>query len=249
MSMTINGKIYPVIALIPARGGSKRLPRKNIAQLAGKPLITWTIEMARDLPEIDRVAVSTDDAEIAGVAKSCGVEIIHRPGALAEDSSSAAGVIRDAIEWLQKDGEDKTFLVYLQPTSPLRDKVDITACLELLTSGYDAAATFTEASLHPQQAWRIDGNMPSIYLPGAEPWLEAQCLDHAFQLNGAVYAFQADRFPDKGSAVLFGRCGAVLMPKERSVDIDDPLDFMLAELLMARRNSVSEGAKIDVRRH
>lgn len=240
MRKNFQDKRYRVITLIPARGGSKRIPCKNLKLLAGKPLIAWSIILARGMPVIDRVVVSTDNPEIAGVAGSYGAETLLRPGALAADRSPAADVIRDAIQRFRREGEQKALLVYLQPTSPLRNKRDVTACLDLLTNGHDSAATFTEAELHPHHAWRISSEKPTLFVPGADPWLTGQQLEKAYRLNGAVYAFHMERFPPAGASVLFGRCGAVLMPRERSVDIDDPLDFMLAELILAALASGAE---------
>lgn len=233
MSLFCNGKDYPVFALIPARGGSKRVPRKNLAQLAGKPLIAWSIELAQKMPEINRIIVSTDDREIMEVAGKYGAETILRPGALASDSSPAAYLIRHAIRRFRQQGEERALLLYLQPTSPLRNETDLRACLKLLVHGFDSVATFTEAELHPAHAWLISDGKPSLFLPGANPWLTKQQLEKTYQLNGAVYAFHMQRFPKAGTGLLFGSSGAVLMPRERSVDLDDSLDFMLAELILS----------------
>lgn len=231
LSVYFGGEKHSVIAIIPARGGSKRIPRKNLKYLAGRPLIAWTIEMAREMAQIDRLVVSTDDCEVAEAAAAAGAEIICRPKFLAEDSTPAADVIREAIRHFVKDGETKALLLYLQPTSPLRNIKDIEDCLELLMNGYDSAATFTEAKLHPHQAWLINSGKPSLYIAGANPWRCPRQTDQVYQLNGAVYAFHMATFPPQGEDVLYGHCGAVLMPRVRSVDIDDMMGFALAETL------------------
>ncbi len=226
-----------VIAFIPARGGSKGLPRKNIRTLAGKPLLAWTVDLARSMAAIDRVVVSTDDPETAEVSRSYGAEILWRPGHLAGDDALPADVVRDAIRRFRETGIREAIMVYLQPTSPLRGKKDITACLKLLHNGYNSAATFTEAALHPYQAWRISGGKPFLFVDGFNPWRMRQRLEKAYQLNGAVYAFWMNSFPGRGFSMLPEPCGAVLMPKERSIDIDDMLDFELVEILISGRAS------------
>ncbi|MDO9535546.1 MAG: acylneuraminate cytidylyltransferase family protein [Bacillota bacterium] len=224
-----------IIAFIPARGGSKGIPLKNIKILSGKPLLAWTIDLALSIAAFNRVIVSTDNLQIARVAEEYGAEVLDRPPHLAKDDSIPADVVRKAIKQFRDAGMKSDILTYLQPTSPLREKKDVIDCLELLAQGYDSAATFTEAALHPHQAWHIDGKKPALIVRGAKPWLPRQQLEKAYQLNGSVYAFWINRFPRSGLSILPEPCGAVLMPKERSIDIDDMLDFKLAEILISER--------------
>lgn len=232
MCVYVNGQEYSVIAFIPARGGSKRVPRKNIKLFAGCPLIFWTIQLARNMDVIDRVIVSTEDQEIAAAAAAAGAEVLRRPGILAGDHVSAAEVIRHAVAYLEPVRYHQAILLYLQPTSPLRSEQDVHGCLSLLLNGCDSAATVTDAALHPYQAWRIDCGQLAPFIKGANPWGKPNMPEQAYQLNGAVYAFFVNRFPKTGESILFGRCGAVRMPRERSVDIDDMLDFKRAERIM-----------------
>jgi CMP-N,N'-diacetyllegionaminic acid synthase len=226
-----------VVALIPARGGSKSIPFKNIKMMNGKPLIAWTIETAFDTEEIDRVIVSTDHASIASVAHQYGAEVMLRPDHLSQDDSLPIDVIRYCMERLETEKEQAELIVYLEPTCPLRKPEDISVCLSILTNpvkGLSSVATFKEADLHPFRAWKMDGSKPSLFIDGAVPWLPRQQLPEACQLNGAVYAFTKDSISGSSISVLSDRCGAVMMPKSRSVDIDDEIDFLFAELLMKR---------------
>lgn len=231
-------KSYRVIALIPARGGSKGILLKNVRPLAGKPLIAWTIELAREIPEIDRVIVSTDALYIKEAAIRYGAEVMERPAHLATDDALPADVARDAITRLKRGGEEKALMVYLEPTCPLREKDDIAACLELLAGSWASAATFKTAELHPHRAWRLKGKEPSPFISRAVPWQPRQQLEPAYQLTGAVYAFKMEAFPSGGCSMLPEPCGAVLMSRERSVDIDDEIDFLLAETMLMERNKI-----------
>lgn len=227
-----------VVALIPARGGSKSIPLKNIKIMNGKPLIAWTIEAALNTQEIDRVIVSTDHAGIAAAAEQFGAEFMMRPDRLSQDDSLPIDVIRYCMAQLKAEGENADLIVYLEPTCPLRGPNDISDCLTMLAdpaNRLSSVATFKEADLHPYRAWKRNGaGEPCMFIDGAVPWLPRQQLPYAMQLNGAVYAFTLDSISGSSISVLSDRCGSVLMPKNRSVDIDDEIDFLFAELLMKR---------------
>lgn len=224
-----------VIAVIPARGGSKTVPRKNIKLLAGKPLIAWSIEAAKSVDEIDRVIVSTDDNLVRTVALEHGAEVYGRPANLATEEALVIDALRDLIVTLRNEGEQAQVMLLLEPTSPLRTVGDIRQCLErLVEGGKDSVATFKRADLNPHRAWRILDGRPEVFIPGAVPWLPRQKLPEAFQLNGAVYAFRIDRLLPDSPSLLVGEVGVVLMPSERSVDIDDDLDFEIAETIVRK---------------
>jgi len=227
-----------VVAVVPARAGSKSVPRKNIRPLGGKPLIQWSIEVARAVPAIDRTIVSTDGAEIAAVARAQGAEVYVRPAALATDTAQVTDALRDLVRRLRAEGEAAAVMVLLEPTAPLRRPEDVTACLEMMADrGLDSVATFKEADLNPHRAWRLLDGTPEMFIPGADPWLPRQALPPAWQLNGCVYAFSIDGLMqgpgEGGQSLLFGRTGAVVMPRERSVDIDTLVDFAAAEALLS----------------
>ncbi|WP_028609943.1 cytidylyltransferase domain-containing protein [Paenibacillus harenae] len=229
-----------VVALIPARGGSKSIPLKNIKMMNGRPLLAWTIETALQTKEIDRVIVSTDHEQIARAARQYGAEVMIRPDRFAQDDSLPIDVIRYCMEQLQAEKEAADIIVYLEPTCPLRKPEDISGCLALLAdprNGFNTVATFKKADLHPYRAWKLVGDKPGMFMDGAVPWLPRQQLSDAYQLNGAVYALTLESISGSGISVLSDRCGAVVMPGSRSVDIDDEIDFLLAELLMQRGDS------------
>lgn len=224
-----------VVALVPARGGSKGVPDKNVQPLDGKPLVGWPIDVAKGTDAVDRVIVSTDDDRIAETAREFGAEVLERPPELAEDDSLVVDTVRHAVEELAAEGETAQYMVLLEPTSPLRVPRDVERCLDRLSAeaDLDSVATFTDAEINPHRTWRLrDGDRPEPFIPGADPWVPRQELPEAFQLNGAVYAFDVDAVTDEGISLLFGTAGAVLMPPERSVDIDTEVDFAIAEAIL-----------------
>lgn len=231
----LNGK--RVIAVIPARGGSKSVPGKNIRALGGKPLLAWSIEVARQVSEIDRVIVSTDDAEIASVGRAHGAEVYARPPHLATDQSLVIDALKDLIKTLQAEHETPEWIILLEPTCPLRTADDVRSCLNLVAEGtYDSVATFKDAELNPHRAWRLVDGVPEVFIAGAVPWLPRQKLPKAYQLNGAVYVFRANLLAEEAKSLLVGKVGAVLMPRERSQDIDDSVDFTIVEALLKESN-------------
>ncbi|MBM7703018.1 cytidylyltransferase domain-containing protein [Metabacillus iocasae] len=227
-----------IIALIPARGGSKGIPYKNIKLLGGKPLIAWTIEVAKSIPEIDQVVVSTDDLNIAIVSQYYGAEVVTRPEAISGDYAMSIDVVRHVLGACKEQDEHYDVMLYLEPTSPLRTTDDIYNCLDLLLdqdNSHTSVATFSEAELNPVRAWRVEGTKPYTFIENANPFLPRQQLPKAYQLNGAVYAFYVDVVTPTSKVFLNQHTGAVIIPKDRTIDIDDEKDFLLAELLIERR--------------
>ena len=224
-----------VIAVIPARGGSKSVPGKNIRSLGGRPLLAWSIEVARQVNEIDRIIVSTDDAQIALVGRSFGAEVYTRAPHLATDEALVIDALKDLLQTLQAEGEIPEWVILLEPTCPLRTADDVRDCLELVSQDkYDSVATFKEAELNPHRAWRLVNGVPEVFIAGAVPWLPRQKLPKAYQLNGAVYVFRANLLAQEAKSLLVGKLGAVLMPRDRSQDIDDSVDFTIVEALLKK---------------
>ena len=224
-----------VVAAVPARGGSTGVPRKNVRELGGKPLVAWPIDVAHGTEYVDRTVVTTDDDEIAATAREYGAEVVDRPPELATDDALVIDAMRHLVDELRAEGEEASYLVMLEPTCPFRTSADVETCLERLAdgaAGYDSVATFTEAELSPHRYWDIDDGTPTPYHSDADPWLPRQQQPTAYELTGAVYAFEIDALPDEGTSLLFDDPGAVLMPRERAVDIDTELDFKFAELLL-----------------
>ena len=233
----INGK--KVLAIIPARGGSKGLPGKNIKDLCGKPLIAWTIEQARDCGIIDEIVVSTDDMEIANIAKKNGAEVpFMRPAKLANDTASTIDVIFHAINWFKKHQNFQSeYILLLQPTSPLRIAEDIEGAIQTLNDkNVRAVVSVCETDHHPWWSNRLpkDGDMKDFIRPEILNKCRQE-LPVFYRLNGAVYLAETSYLREQNS--FFGsNTFAYKMPKSRSVDIDSELDFKLAALLVKEEN-------------
>ena len=215
-----------VLALVPARGGSKGLPRKNVLELAGLPLIAWTLDAAKSSRHVDRCIVSTDDDEIAEVAKAHGGDVpFMRPAELASDSADTLGVVRHALE--RVPGFD--ILVVLQPTSPLRTGEDIDGTLKQLQHhGAPSCVSVVEPAKSPYWSYRLNEDSRLVPLLDADTTgVRRQDLPRCYVLNGAVYATRVDWLLEHGS-ILGQESVAYAMPAERSVDIDTEFDLRLA---------------------
>lgn len=222
-----------VLALIPARGGSKGLPGKNILPLHGKPLIAWSVEAALACPELDRTIVSSDDAQIIEVARTLGCEVpFVRPAHLATDQASSMDVILHALDSLP---EHYAWVVVLQPTSPLRLAEDITACLQICLTHHAPACVSVVPGKSPYWSYflRKDHGMDPI-LGKDKTQTGRQQLPPAYTLNGAVYVARTDWLREHRTFVTRAT-RAFVMPTQRSVDVDTAVEFKLAELLLAER--------------
>lgn len=224
-----------VVGLITARGGSKGIPRKNIRKLAGKPLLAWTIEAARQSRLLSRVIMSTEDNEIAQTARECGAEVpFMRPAELAGDDSAHIPVVRHAADWLeQHEGRAPEFLMVLQPPTPLRTAADIDGAIELADEkNADAVVSVVEAQHHPFLTRRMtEAGSLVEFVPCDIEYPRRQDLPPAYALNGAIYLIRCSRLPQLKTLVPQGSLGFP-MPPERSLDIDTPWDFHLAELIL-----------------
>jgi len=223
-----------ILAVITARGESKGLPKKNIKLLLHKPLIAWTIEAARGSKYIDKTIVSTDDQNIAKVSRRYGTEIpFLRPKILSRDSSSSVDVLIHAIKFFKDKGVNFDIYVLLQPTSPLRRGADIDNAIKILfKKNAKTVISVTEALFPP--LWTnilpCDGSMKNFLSPEIAN-KNRQSLQKFFQPNGAVFTGFIDYLLEKKT--FYGdKAFAYIMPKVRSVDIDDIIDFKLAELLL-----------------
>jgi len=226
------GKKPFVLAVIPARGGSKRLPRKAIIPLAGKPLLCYTIEEALKSKLLDKIVVTTEDDEIASVARKYrGITVIDRPERLAQDDSPMAAVVEHAVKFT--DGKDiADIIVLLQPTSPLRKAKDIDDCIEKVLDGADSAETFCEVKYYPHGMFRIEGDKATPYdEEGLKKYQRIQDAPKLYRENGAVYAVKKQVLIRENN--FYGKDHrAIVMPEERSVDIDTFLDLKLAEVII-----------------
>ncbi|MBF0623611.1 MAG: acylneuraminate cytidylyltransferase family protein [Magnetococcales bacterium] len=225
----INGK--RVLAIIPARGGSKGIPRKNVKPLAGKPLLAWSIEAGRACPEVDRVILSSDDAEIIATARQWGCEVpFVRPAELAQDDSPTIPALLHALDSLEESWD---YLVLLQATSPLRIPEDISACLNLCEQ-HQAPVCVSLVAAHqpPIYMYHLDGVRLDSVLPLEDRHIRRQDLQPVYALNGAVYVARVPWFREHRTFLCPETVGHV-MPAERSVDLDTPLDFLFAETVLA----------------
>jgi CMP-N,N'-diacetyllegionaminic acid synthase len=217
-----------VLALIPARGGSKGIPRKNIMPIAGRPLIAWTIAAAL-AARVDAVVVSTDDAEIADAARAAGATVpFLRPAALAADDTPGIDPVLHALDELP--GFDTVLL--LQPTSPLRSTADIDAALALkAATAAPSVVSVSEPATHPYWVYAIgpDGRMVPLIDQQKAP--RRQDLPAVHALNGALYLADS-AWLQSGRRFVDANTRAFIMPPERSVDIDTPLDWLIAEALL-----------------
>lgn len=210
------------VAIIPARGGSKGLPRKNVLPLAGKPLVAHSIDAARAARLIDRVVVSTDDPEIAAVARAYGADVVDRPAELAGDLASSEAALLHALGVLAEGGDTPDVLVFLQCTSPLTTAEDIDAAAAAVIEGADTALTV--APFH-YFLWTADGEGVNH---DKSVRLMRQQRKPEFLETGAVYAMRAPGFLEAKHR-FFGRTALVETPIERRLEIDEPEDFRLAE--------------------
>lgn len=221
--------------IIPARGGSKGIPHKNIKPLAGRPLIAYSIDVARELcPEQDRIILSTDDPAIADTARSLGLKVDYmRPADLATDSSGSREVMLDAMDWADARGIVYDCIVLLQPTSPLRTADDVRAALELYTSQLDMVVSVEPAACNPYyNCFETDADGFLHISKGDGLLTRRQDAPPAWTYNGAVYVInpQSLRAMPMGS---FGRRVPSPMPAERSIDLDTPRDWAVVEAIMS----------------
>jgi CMP-N,N'-diacetyllegionaminic acid synthase len=232
-----------ILGLIPARGGSKGVPRKNVRPIAGKPLIAYTIEtalQARDL--FHRIIVSTDDTEIARIAAEHGAEVpFLRPRSLAGDAVATLPVVQHAVRWIEEEeGEPLEWICLLQPSDPLRIRDDIEAAIRLaLQGGADSVISVVQAvSTHPCLMKRIENNRLQPFCIEEKEGTRRQDLrPPAYMRNGAIYLTRRDVVMHRNS--LWGSVvRPLIMPENRSHGIDSEVDFHFVEFLLTRARTL-----------
>ena len=220
------------VAIIPARGGSKGVPGKNKRIVGGRPLIAYSIAAAREAASIDRVLVTTDDPDIAAIARAEGVQVVERPDAIAGDASPVIDAVIHALE--NAGVADVGAVVLLQPTSPLRTGADIDAALSLFEAERAPVCSVCRAEdAHPARMYRIEGGRLCSLMPelAAE---RRQDLPAVYHRNGAIYVFGPEQLARR--EIITADMVAYEMPSESSVNIDTELDLMLLEAVLARRS-------------
>ena len=228
-----------VLAIIPARGGSKSIPRKNIKPLGGKPLIAYTIEEALKSKYIDRIILSTDDKEIAKVAMDYGAEVpFLRPKNLAKDTSSSLSVILHALEYLKREENySPDIMVFLQPTSPFRKANHIDAGIEKMENS-DAVGGVSEVKQHPYFMMHRRGEFLETYLKIKDRPLRRQDVPELNHFNSSLYIAKRGYYDnvketDPVAPIFNGKVRGVFMDEVSSIDIDDEFDFLLAEFIIS----------------
>jgi CMP-N,N'-diacetyllegionaminic acid synthase len=223
------------IAIIPARGGSKGLPRKNVLNVGGKPLIAWTIEAALDTSIIDLVYVSTDNEEIAQISRQFGAKVIMRPAEFATDGAGTEPVIEHAINILNSEGINCSQVFLLQATSPLRTASHIEkAYARYIEEGASCVISVFEPKHSPAKAYIIlDSGEIDGLLSKSAPYTRRQDLPKAVQPNGAIYIFSVIQFM-KHKVIPRTKVFPFFMTEYESIDIDDQDDFNAVNTMMEK---------------
>ena len=226
--LVYNNKTF--LAIIPARGGSKRLPRKNVLSLNGKPLISWSIEAGLKSKYIDKVIVTSDDDEILDIAKEFGSDIIKRPNELASDIATTFMAISHTIENVEK----YDYVVLLQPTSPLRTVENIDESIEKLEEkNANAIVSVCEMDHSPLWSNTLDDSLSMQgFLKDEVLNKRSQDLEIFYRLNGAIYICNTEKLLEEKSFFLKENIYAYVMDRKRSIDIDKEIDFKIASILM-----------------
>lgn len=227
-----------VLALVPARGGSKGVPDKNVKPLAGHSLLDYTARAARGSGVIDRIVLSTDSLDIANAGRRAGLEVpFMRPATLAADDTPMVPVVVHALAELSRQAWSPAMIVLLQPTSPLRRPDHIRAAVNLLRdSGADSVVTVVEVPRHlsPDYVMRIEDGRLKTFLPDGERLTRRQDARPAYSRDGTVYAFRRSTIEKSGG--IYGEdCRPLLIDPSDSLSIDSPADWDEAERLLARR--------------
>lgn len=231
-----------VLGVIPARGGSKGVLRKNVRLLAGRPLIAYTVEAARGARSLTHFVTTTDDPEIAEVAAEYGSAVISRPEELARDDTPMVPVVRHALEQVEREtGVVYNVIVLLQPTAPFRTSEHVNAAVDrLMASDVDSIiSVYAVGDTHPARMYHEMGGVLVPYEQEPAHRLR-QKMPRVYHRNGAVYACTRRLLMDAG-LLLGPRPLPLLMEREESVNIDDELDFLLADLLMRHRHGEKAG--------
>jgi CMP-N,N'-diacetyllegionaminic acid synthase len=227
-----NGKTF--LAIIPARGGSKRLPNKNILPLAGKPMLLWTIESAMQSKYLDEIILSTDSDDIIKVVENYKIKTIKRPPELASDTAKTVDVVNHVIENINKEYD---FIVLLQPTSPLRTSNHIDEAIEqLIKLNADAIISVTEVDHSPLWCNILPESLSmENFISEDIKHKRSQDLPKFYRLNGAIYICKTKKFIEEDTFFLQENVYAYIMDKKSSIDIDEELDFKLAEIILKEK--------------
>ncbi len=225
-----------VLGIIPARGGSKSIPRKNIKPFAGKPLIAWSIEVALQSKALERVIVTTDDVEIAMVARQYGAEVpFMRPSELAQDTTPSLPVLQHAVQSLkEEDGYYPDYTLLLEPTSPARQPFHVREAITIVAaSGADSVIALGEVPGHYNFHWQVSLQSDKAKLVDGSPWPEIvrrrQDLPKTYFRNGAFYLFKSDLLFASEPSLYGNDVRGYVIEEKYSIDIDTPKDWEVGE--------------------
>jgi len=222
-----------ILSIITARGGSKGLKRKNVVDLAGKPLIAWTIEASLDSKYITKTIVSSDDKEALDISKEYGANVVRRPDDLSSDSATSESVIKHTIDYLESMGEIFDIVILLQPTSPLRNSQDIDSAFEIMFNS-DATAVISTSEFD-NKILKTFIETPDGFLKGVSnneyPFMRRQDLPVVYMSNGAIYIIDVNIF-NKNLSLITDRTLPYLMPANKSFDVDSESDLLSIQKLI-----------------
>jgi CMP-N,N'-diacetyllegionaminic acid synthase len=224
-----------ILAVIPARGGSKRLPGKNIRMLGGKPLIVWSIEASMGIPDISDVLVSTDDTAIASISREAGGLVPWlRPVQLATDLASSVDVVIHALDWYENKNGVVDGVLLLQPTSPFRTKESICKGIELFRSNHrHSVIGVSPAPSHPMWTLKTVNGYLAPFLPEHGLDIRSQDLPQAYIVNGSFYLSSPENLRMHRTFTAMESVPLVTARPEESLDIDTPWDFRIAEFIVS----------------
>ena len=224
-----------VLALITARGGSKRLPGKNVRLLGGRPLIVWSIDVAKGIPEICDILVSTDDPAIAEVARDAGALVPWlRPAELATDTTSSADACLHALDWYEGENAKVDGLLLLQPTSPFRHRGTVLRGIELFRAHQCRPVLgVSPAESHPMWCFQIEGAAMRPFISGGGAHLRSQDLPPAYVVKGAFYLIAPEDLRNLRSFYCDNMVPLVIEEREECIDIDVEWDWKMAEAVLA----------------
>jgi len=231
-----------VLGIVPARGGSKRLPRKNLSLFAGKPLVSRAIETAIASKRLDRIVVSSDDEDILKIAREYDSRFpLVRPAEISRDTSLAIEFVHHALETLEAAGEDRFDAICLvQPSSPLTRPSDIDETLKLLESNdVDSAVTVSklDQEIHPLKLKVLEGDRLLPYIEEEKGRMAAHEIPAIYTRNGSVYTTRRQAIDD--GKIIGDVCLGYVMPRELSIDINDRIDLAFAEFMFQRQSNAT----------
>jgi N-acylneuraminate cytidylyltransferase len=232
-------------AFIFARGGSKGVPGKNIRTLAGKPLLAYSIELAKKINSLKEIFVSTEDEQIKMIAIKWGATVIPRPSELAQDNSPEWHAWQHALEWVNNERGDFDIFISLPCTAPLRDINDVEKCLNQIDDATDIVITITDTSHSPwfNMVRPTENGYIRLLIDGGQQYFRRQDAPKAFDMTTVAYVTRPN-FIRQASGIFEGRVKAIIIPEERALDIDTELDFQIAEFLL-QKNKDMESLNIE----